>query len=80
MSDGERGSAVISNRPFLPSLRRNPRARRTSTGQLKLFPWIAVAYRGPAYTDTSEETAALDAIARMGFGRAFSALSEAGDR
>lgn len=32
------------------------------------LPWIAVAYRGPAYTDSSEETAALDAIARLGFG------------
>src|ERR1700691_6202999 len=32
------------------------------------LPWIAVAYRGPAYTDSSEETAALDAISRLGFG------------
>jgi zinc protease len=31
------------------------------------LPWLAVAYRGPAYTDTSEETAALDAISRLGF-------------
>ncbi|HWF10943.1 MAG TPA: pitrilysin family protein [Bryobacteraceae bacterium] len=31
------------------------------------LPWLAVAYRGPAYSDTSEETAALDAISRLGF-------------
>lgn len=31
------------------------------------LPWLAVAYRGPAYTDTSEETAALDAVSRLGF-------------
>jgi zinc protease len=33
------------------------------------LPWVAVAYRGPAYTDTSGETAALDAISRLGFGQ-----------
>jgi zinc protease len=33
------------------------------------LPWIAVAWHGPAYTDTSEETVALDAIARLGFGQ-----------
>ena len=32
------------------------------------LPWVAVAYHGPAYTDSSEETAALDAISRLGFG------------
>jgi len=32
------------------------------------LPWIAVAYRGPAYSDSNEDTAALDAIARLGFG------------
>jgi zinc protease len=31
------------------------------------LPLVAVAYRGPAYTDASEETAALDAISRLGF-------------
>jgi zinc protease len=31
------------------------------------LPWIAVAWHGPAYTDSSEETAALDAISRLGF-------------
>jgi zinc protease len=31
------------------------------------LPWVVVAYRGPAYTDSSEETAALDAISRLGF-------------
>jgi zinc protease len=33
------------------------------------LPWVAVAYRGPAYEDSNEETAALDAISRLGFGR-----------
>lgn len=33
------------------------------------LPWISVAYRGPAYSDTTEETAALDAISRLGFDR-----------
>jgi zinc protease len=31
------------------------------------LPWVEVAYRAPAYSDTSEETAALDAISRLGF-------------
>ena len=31
------------------------------------LPWVAVSYRGPAYDDNSEETAALDAISRLGF-------------
>ena len=31
------------------------------------LPYIAVAFRGPAYGDDNEETAALDAIARLGF-------------
>jgi zinc protease len=31
------------------------------------LPYLAVAYRGPAYSDTNEETAALDAISRLGF-------------
>jgi len=31
------------------------------------LPWVAVSYRGPAYSDTTEDTAALDAIARLGF-------------
>lgn len=31
------------------------------------LPLLMVAYRGPAYSDTTEETAALDAISRLGF-------------
>jgi zinc protease len=31
------------------------------------LPWIAIAYRGPAYTDDTADTVALDAIARLGF-------------
>jgi zinc protease len=33
------------------------------------LPWLAVSWRGPAWSDTSEETAALDAISRLGFDR-----------
>jgi zinc protease len=32
------------------------------------LPWVAVAYRGPAYSDDTVETVALDAISRLGFG------------
>ena len=31
------------------------------------LPYVEVAYRGPAYRDDNEETAALDAISRLGF-------------
>lgn len=31
------------------------------------LPWVAVAFRGPAYSDDTVETAALDAISRLGF-------------
>lgn len=32
------------------------------------LPWIAIAYRGPAYGDDTVDTVALDAISRLGFG------------
>lgn len=31
------------------------------------LPWVAVAYRGPAYFDDTPDSAALDAISRLGF-------------
>jgi zinc protease len=31
------------------------------------LPWVAVAYRGPAYSDDTSDTVALDAISRLGF-------------
>jgi zinc protease len=31
------------------------------------LPWIATAYRGPAYSDDTADTVALDAISRLGF-------------
>ena len=31
------------------------------------LPWIATAYRGPAYSDDSADTVALDAVSRLGF-------------
>jgi zinc protease len=33
------------------------------------LPWVSVAWRGPAYSDSDEETVALDAISEFGFGR-----------
>ncbi len=33
----------------------------------RTLPWVAVAYRGPAYSDDTADSAALDAIARIGF-------------
>ncbi len=33
------------------------------------LPWLTVAWRGPAYSDDTAETVALDAIARLGFSR-----------
>jgi zinc protease len=33
------------------------------------LPFVAVAWKGPAYTDAAEDTAALDAISRLGFDR-----------
>ncbi len=33
------------------------------------LPLIEIAYRGPAYSDNTEETTALDAISRLGFSR-----------
>lgn len=58
---------------FKPAIPAEPPQESTRTAHVdwptETLPWIAVAYRGPAYTDTSEETAALDAIARMGFGQ-----------
>jgi zinc protease len=31
------------------------------------LPWIATAYRGPAYSDDTADTVALDAVSRLGF-------------
>jgi zinc protease len=31
------------------------------------LPWIATAYRGPAYSDDTTDTVALDAVSRLGF-------------
>ncbi len=44
------------------------------------LPWIAIAYRGPAYSDDTADTVALDAVSRLGFRREFTALPKAGDR
>src|SRR6202034_65026 len=57
---------------FKPSIPAEPPqdAPRTAhaDGPTETLPGFAVAYPGPAYTDSSEETAALDAISRLGFG------------
>ena len=57
---------------FKPSIPAEPPQDAPRTAHVgwptETLPWVAVAYRGPAYTDSSEETAALDAISRLGFG------------
>jgi zinc protease len=35
----------------------------------RTLPWVAVAYKNPAYTDSEPDSAALDAIAYLGFSR-----------
>lgn len=56
---------------FKPSIPAEPAQDGPRTAHIdwpsQTLPWIAVAYRGPAYTDSNEETAALDAISRLGF-------------
>jgi zinc protease len=58
---------------FKPSIPVEPPQEEPRTAHVdwpsETLPWLAVAYRGPAYTDSSEETAALDAISRLGFGQ-----------
>jgi zinc protease len=57
---------------FKPSIPAEPSQDAPRTAHIdwptETLPWVAVAYHGPAYTDSSEETAALDAISRLGFG------------
>jgi zinc protease len=57
---------------FKPSIPAEPPQDGPRTAHVdwptETLPWVAVAYHGPAYTDSSEETAALDAISRLGFG------------
>jgi zinc protease len=58
---------------FKPQITPEPAQEGPRTGHVDwptpTLPWIAVAWRGPAYTDESEDSAALDAIARLGFDR-----------
>ena len=58
---------------FKPSIPAEPPQDGPRTAHVdwpsETLPWIDVAYRGPAYTDSTEETAALDAISRLGFGQ-----------
>ena len=76
--DPKRVRALIDERwgtwkrgDFKPSIPAEPPQDGPRTAHVdwptETLPWVAVAYRGPAYTDTSEETAALDAISRLGF-------------
>ncbi len=50
---------------------RGARAERTAIGPCDwpspTLPWISIAFRAPAYTDTEKDTAALDALAFLGF-------------
>src|SRR5580692_5760466 len=77
--DAKRVRALIDERwgtwkrgDFKPSIPVEPPQDGPRTAHVdwptETLPWVAVAYRGPAYTDSSEETAALDAISRLGFG------------
>lgn len=77
--DPKRVRALIDERwstwkrgDFKPSIPAEPPQDAPRTAHVdwptETLPWVAVAYRGPAYTDSSEETAALDAISRLGFG------------
>jgi zinc protease len=77
--DPERVRALIDERwgtwkrgGFKPSIPAEPPQDAPRTAHIdwpsETLPWVAVAYHGPAYTDSSEETAALDAISRLGFG------------
>ncbi len=77
--DPKRVRALIDERwgtwkrgDFKPSIPAEPPQDGPRTAHVdwptETLPWVAVAYRGPAYTDSSEETAALDAISRLGFG------------
>ncbi len=58
---------------FKPSIPVEPEQDAPRTAHIdwpsETLPWVEVAYRGPAYTDTAAETVALDAIARLGFDR-----------
>jgi len=58
---------------FKPSIPLEPPQEGPRTAHVdwpsETLPLLVVAYRGPAYTDTSEETAALVAISRLGFDR-----------
>jgi zinc protease len=56
---------------FKPSIPAEPPQEGPRTAHVdwptQTLPWVEVVYHGPAYTDTSEETAALDAISSLGF-------------
>jgi zinc protease len=76
--DPKRVRALIDERwgawkrgTFKPSIPTEPPQDAPRTAHVdwpsETLPWVAVAYRGPAYTDSGEETAALDAISRLGF-------------
>lgn len=58
---------------FKPDIPTEPAQDGPRTGHVDwsspTLPWVVVAYRGPAYTDTAEDTAALDAIAQLGFSK-----------
>ena len=57
---------------FKPGIPAEPAQDGSRTAHIdwptETLPWIVAGYRGPAYTDAAEDTAALDAISRLGFG------------
>jgi zinc protease len=56
---------------YLPKIASEPQQDAPRTGRVEwptaTLPWIAIAYRAPAYSDKTKETAALDALAYLGF-------------
>lgn len=56
---------------YKPSIPAEPQQDAPRTAHVnwpsETLPLLMVAYRGPAYSDNTEETAALDAISRLGF-------------
>ena len=55
-------------KPAVPSepAQKGPRTNQVAWPTFTL-PWVVVAYRGPAYTDTESDMAALDVLAALGF-------------
>jgi zinc protease len=57
-----------SFKPQIPAEQPQKGARRNHVDwPIATLPWVKVAFRGPAYTDTEKDSAALDIISYLGF-------------